>query len=149
MDIWWYVQTWNKYTYIIMEKNIRLVKDDVILTLSCFIISVSSGLFCYCIKMSSWSIILKTLQWRHNGQDEPFSGANQRKHVSSASLSFVRGFHRRPMNSPHRWPVKWLVTRKMFPFEDVIMRSQWSRKLVPCFPHRQVGYYPFGIVSKW
>ena len=46
-----------------------------------------------------------------------YSGADQRKHQSSASLAFVRGIHRRPVNSPHKWP----VTRKMFPFDDVIM----------------------------
>ena len=45
------------------------------------------------------------------------SGTDQRKHQSSASLAFVRGIHRRPMNSPHKGP----VTRKMFPFDDVIM----------------------------
>ena len=45
------------------------------------------------------------------------SGAHQRKHQSSASLAFVRGIHRWPMNSPHKGP----VTRKMFPFDDVIM----------------------------
>ena len=46
-----------------------------------------------------------------------YSGADQRKHQSSASLVFVRGIHRGPVNSPHKWP----VTRKMFPFDDVIM----------------------------
>ena len=30
-------------------------------------------------------------------------GADQRKHQSSASLAFVRGIHRWPVNSPHRW----------------------------------------------
>ena len=47
-------------------------------------------------------------------------GADQRKHQSSASLAFVRGIHRWPVNSPHKGP----VPRKMFPFDDVIM---------PCF----------------
>ena len=46
-----------------------------------------------------------------------YAGADQRKHQSSASLAFVRGIHRGPVNSPH----KWSVTRKMFPFNDVIM----------------------------
>ena len=46
-----------------------------------------------------------------------YSGADQRKHQSSASLAFVRGIHRRPVNFPHKWP----VTRTMFPFDDVIM----------------------------
>ena len=46
-----------------------------------------------------------------------YSDADQRKHQSSASLTFVRGIHRGPVNSPHKWP----VARKMFPFDDVIM----------------------------
>ena len=46
-----------------------------------------------------------------------YSGADQRKHQSSASLAFVRGIHRSPVNSPHKGP----VTRKMSPFDDVIM----------------------------
>ena len=44
-----------------------------------------------------------------------YSDANQRKYQSSASLAFVRGLRRGPVNSPHKWP----VTRKMFPFDDV------------------------------
>ena len=47
-----------------------------------------------------------------------YSGADQRKHKSSASLAFVWGIHRLPVNSPHKGP----VTRKMFPFDDVVMR---------------------------
>ena len=46
-----------------------------------------------------------------------YSGADQRKHQCSASLAFVRGIHRWQVNFPHKWP----VTRKMFPFDDVIM----------------------------
>ena len=46
-----------------------------------------------------------------------YSGADQRKHQSSASLDFVGGIHRGPVNSPHKWP----VMRKIFPFDDVIM----------------------------
>ena len=46
-----------------------------------------------------------------------YSGADQRKHQISASLAFVRGIHRWPVNSPHKWP----VTRKTFPFDDVFM----------------------------
>ena len=46
-----------------------------------------------------------------------YSGADQRKHQRSASLAFVRGVHRWPVNSPCKWP----VPRKMCPFDDVIM----------------------------
>ena len=47
------------------------------------------------------------------------SDADQRKYHGSASLAFVRGIHRGPVNSPHKWP----VTRKMCPFDDVNMKS--------------------------
>ena len=43
--------------------------------------------------------------------------AADKKNQSSASLAFVWGIHRWPVNSPHKGP----VTRKMFPFDDVIM----------------------------
>ena len=46
-----------------------------------------------------------------------YLGADQRKHQSSASLAFVWGIPQGPVNSLHKWP----VTRKMFPFDDVIM----------------------------
>ena len=46
-----------------------------------------------------------------------YSGADQRKHQSSASLAFVMGINRRPVNYPHKWP----VMRKMLPFDDVII----------------------------
>ena len=46
-----------------------------------------------------------------------YPDTDQRKFQSSASLAFVQGIHRGPVNSPHKWP----VTRKMFPFDDVIM----------------------------
>ena len=44
-------------------------------------------------------------------------GGDQRKHQSSASLAFVGGIHRWPVNSPQKGP----VTRKRFLFNDVIM----------------------------
>ena len=52
-----------------------------------------------------------------------YSGVNQRKHQSSASLAFVREIHRGPVNFPHKWP----VTRKMFPFDDVIMGGRFMK----------------------
>ena len=71
----------------------------------------------------------KILQWRHNGRG---SVSNHQPHhcllnclfrrrskkTSKLRVTgFVRGIHRRPVNSPHKWP----VTRKMVPFDDVIM----------------------------
>ena len=72
---------------------------------------------------------ISSLQWRPNGHDSVSNHqhhecllnrlfrADQRKHQSSASLAYVRGIHRGPVNSPHKWPVTW----KMLPFDDVIM----------------------------
>ena len=48
-----------------------------------------------------------------------YSGTDQRKHQSSASLAIVRGIYLWPVNSPHKGPVTW----KMFPFDEVIMIS--------------------------
>ena len=48
-----------------------------------------------------------------------YSDEDQRKYQSSASPAFLRGIHRGPVNSAHKWP----VTRKMFPFDDVIMQT--------------------------
>ena len=56
--------------------------------------------------------------------------ADQRKHQSFASLAFVREIHRGPVNSPHKRP----VTRKMFPFDDVIM--DWLFHIL--MPHNMI-----------
>ena len=48
-----------------------------------------------------------------------YSGADQRKHQSSTSLAFERGIHPWSVNSPHKGP----ATRKMVPFDDVIMMN--------------------------
>ena len=49
------------------------------------------------------------------------SGAHHRKHQSSTLLAFVRGIHRWIVDCPHKGP----VTRKMFPYDDVI-REYWG-----------------------
>ena len=60
-----------------------------------------------------------------------YSVADQRKHQSSASLA------RRPVNSPHKCP----VPRKMFPFDDVIMKSLLQIKLLQILrPDYEVKY---------
>ena len=68
-----------------------------------------------------------SLKWRHSERD----GVSNHQHhdclsnglfrrkskKTSAALVFVWGIHRWPVNSPHKGP----VTRKMFPYDDVIM----------------------------
>ena len=60
-------------------------------------------------KITSLTIVYSTV----------YLDADQSIHQNSALLVFVRGIHHGPANSPHKWP----VTRKMFPFDDVIMDS--------------------------
>ena len=72
---------------------------------------------------------LKSLHWHHNERDMAsqitslttvystfYSGADQRKHQSSASLAFVWGIVW-PVNSSHNRSVTWTI----FPFDDVIL----------------------------
>ena len=55
------------------------------------------------------------------------SGADQRRHLSYTSLAFVKESHRWPVNSVHKRP----VTRKMFPFDDVIIDfKSWVFRLI-------------------
>ena len=80
-----------------------------------------------------------TLQWRHNERDSVSNHQPHdcllnrlfrrwsRKTSNSASLAFVRGIHRGPVNSSHKWP----VMRKMFPFDDVIMNTGETQSLDP------------------
>ena len=62
-------------------------------------------------------VIMGVIAFKHQPREfllNRLFGADQRKHQNSASLAFV---HRRAVNYPHKGP----VTRKMFPFGDVIM----------------------------
>ena len=78
-----------------------------------------------------------------------YSDADQSKHQSSASLAFVRGIHRGPVNSPHKWP----ITRKMFPFHGVIMRWLWGDLLdmdnlfSRCWPDKTMKAHRIGLVQ--
>ena len=64
-----------------------------------------------------------------------YRGADQRRHQSSASLAFVQGIHRWPVNSPHKWP----VTRKMFPFD--FLHFPWPTRWVDDTPTSHLGHY--------
>ena len=73
--------------------------------------------------------IQKTLLWRHNGSDvvsnhQPHDcllnrlfGRRSKKTSKLRVTGLCVGNSPGPGNSPHKWP----VTRKMFPFDDVIM----------------------------
>ena len=81
--------------------------------------------------MMTWqySVYLLPLQWRHNGRDgvsnhQPhhclLSYLFRRRSKKTSKLrvmAFLREIHQWPVNSPHKGP----VTRKKFPFDDVII----------------------------
>ena len=92
------------------------------------------------ILRKTWPLSAFSLQWRHNERNGVSnysvsivcstvgSGADHTKHQSYASLAFVWGIHRWQVTSPHKMP----VTRKMFPFDDVIMCDDYLFLLPPC-----------------
>ena len=74
-------------------------------------------------------VTLHSFRWRNNGRD---GVSNHQPHYCLLNRLFrrrskktsklrvtglLREIHRWPVNSPHKWP----VTRKTFPFDDVIM----------------------------
>ena len=110
------------------------------------------------------------LQWRHiechcisNHRRLDFllnSGTDQRTHQSPASLAFVREIHRWPVNSPHKGP----VTRKMFPFDNVIMIEENLKdadkidgyltttaetKREPCEPKPCTGFMGYTVLARF
>ena len=90
------------------------------------------------IPHTTWNICVEWSHWHYNDvilcsmasqitsltnvYSNFYSGADQRKNQSSASLAFVWGKHRWPVISPHKWP----VTRKLFLIDDVIMTNLYS-----------------------
>ena len=81
-----------------------------------FFIDNNSGNYAYSItitsKLARWCLISPTSRVF----TQPFIRAQIKKHQSFASLAFLRGVHRWPLNFPHKAP----VTRNMDPFNDVI-----------------------------
>ena len=90
----------------------------------------NSGNTAYGVESNGCCIFVNMLQWRHNERD---GVSNHRrldcllnrlfwyrsKKISNLRVTrtFARGIHRWPMTSEHKEP----VTRKRFPFDDVVM----------------------------
>ena len=102
----------------------------------------------YCHKLKIMSRIIRTLQWRHNERDgvsyhQPHDCLLHRllkpqiKENTKAPRHWylVRGIPRSPVNSPHKGP----ATRKMFPFDDVIMTCLPTNG-TNVIPHSQVTH---------
>ena len=78
-----------------------------------------NGLIAYFL----WQWTHYSLQWRHNERDGVLNHQphhcllNRLLRCRSKKTSKLCVTGRRPVNSPHKWP----VTQKIFPFNDVIM----------------------------
>ena len=80
-------------------------------------------------KLITQVMVTVSLRWRHNGRDsvsnhQPhhclLNHLSRRRSKETSKLrvtGLCAGNSPGPVNSPHKWP----VTRKMFPFDDVIM----------------------------
>ena len=94
------------------------------------------------------------------------SGADQRKLQSSASLAFVGGIHRWPVNSPHKrpvmrkkwfhlmmpsWNLRYLHEKKCNPFLSWRSSRQWCRKADGTVRRYEDirSRKPCGFVSNW
>ena len=93
------------------------------------------------------------LQWRHNEHDSVSNHQHydcllnrlfRRRSKETSKLRVIGlcvGNSPGPVNSPHKWP----VTRKMFPFDDVIMRGPVNS------PHKGQwrGALMFSLICVW
>ena len=119
------VAPWRHMTQILVDTGSKM---------ACFLMTLSHYLN-QCrpiINVVLWRS--DSLRWRHNGRDSVSNHQphdcllnclfrrRSKKHQSAASLAFVRGILRGPVNSPRKWPVAW----KMFPFDDVIVDT-WAQ----------------------
>ena len=80
-------------------------------------------------------LMISSLQWRHNGRDcvsnhQPrdcllnrLFRRRSKKTSKPRDTGLCAGNPPGPVIYPHKWP----VTRKMFPFDDVIMSILWKR----------------------
>ena len=106
-------------------------------------INLPAMLLSYCVdfKLENYKTSVFSLQWRHNGHD---GVSNHQPHGCLLNRLFRRRSKKTsklrvtglcvwnlpgPVNSQHKWP----VTRKMFPFDDVIMVAQQTSHLDMCF----------------
>ena len=92
---------------IVLTSNLKYPHGDNLVLIGCVVHYNDAVMTMMASQITSLTIVYSSV----------CSDADQRKHQSSASLAFVWGIHRGPVNSPHKWP----VTHKIFPFDDVMI----------------------------
>ena len=73
-------------------------------------------------------------------------GADQRKHQSSASLAFMRGIHRWPVDSPHKGPVTRILS--IWWRYRVFTQCAWERRW-PAMPVTTPMLLPARSWERW
>ena len=120
----WYFHPCNSLQWRHMSMNVSYFSD-------CFFHYDDVVMGAMASQITSLTIVYSTV----------YSDADQSKHQSSASLAFVRGIHRGPVNSTHKWP----VTRKVFPFDDVIMQRRNQANSKGIIKARHYGLFGWEI----
>ena len=94
---------WQERGIIIFNYEIPYMLSSYISTVLCTSNAVTTWSTLFCRHYND--VIMKTMEYQITSltivYKTVYSSAYQRKHQSSASLAFVRGCHRWPVNSPH------------------------------------------------
>ena len=137
----WICSDIQVYLSILGESLVVFIPSRLSLPADCCV-AIFKLAFNLKLMLSEWATmcvieIVQSLRWRHDGPmaspitsltlvySTVYSGADQRKHQSSASLAFVQGIHRWPVNTPNKRP----VTRKMFPFDGIMASVNTVKRL--------------------
>ena len=120
----WLMISWHGN--IIENTYLKLLLEGYIMENMPYIESIHLTKSLFYIHLLLYNFITMTSKWARWRLISPASGlltqlfiqdADQRKHQSSASVASVKEIHQWPVNSLHKGP----GTRRMFPFDDIIM----------------------------
>ena len=140
MNIWHYFDHRNSWPLLSGHKFRHIVSGNINRV-------TSDCVFTVCMPSISYTLSREyrvvTLHWRHDDHDgvsnhQPHGcllnrlfGRRSKKTSKLRVTALHAGNSPGSVNSPHKGP----VTRKMFPFDDVIMRNRFSCLLFTCEIH--------------
>ena len=112
---------------------------------TCIVASHNRWVFMRCAKQLNHynDVIMDTMTSQITSLSIVYStvntGADQRKHQSSASLAFMWGIHRGPVNSPHKRPVTLKIWWRHHVASMQIAQLTWSPSY--CYWHLKELFY--------